>query len=60
MSLFTHMVKVLCQSSGTVTLKFHHLLSSSDYQNRKQLASEAEKIIGDEVAYNISTKNLKG
>ena len=59
MSLFTHMVKVLCQSSGTVTLKFHHLLSSSDYQNRKQLASKAEKIIGDEVAYNISTKNFK-
>ena len=60
MSLFSHIIKILCQSSGTATLKFHHLLSSGDFENRKRLASEAEKVIGDEVAYNISTESLYG
>ena len=54
MSLFSHIVKVLCLSSGSVTLKFHHLLSSKDYQNRKDFANDAKRIIEYEIVDNLS------
>ena len=56
MSLFLHILKVLCKSSGIISLNFHKLLKSDGFQNRKQLASKAEDIIRAELRLNIEKK----
>ena len=56
MSLFLHILKVLCKSSGIISLNFHKLLESDRFQNRKQLASKAEDIIRDELNFNIEKR----
>ncbi len=53
MSLLSHMIKILCKSSGSITLKFHEQLRSDNFRTRKHLAGQAEKIIGDEIARNV-------
>ena len=57
MSLIGHIIKVLCKSSGFITLKFHDLLKSDSFQDRKHLASKAEDIIRDEVLNNMKKKH---
>ena len=56
MSLFLNILKVLCKSSGTISLNFHMLLKSDSFQNRKQLAGKAEDIIRDEIRFNIAKR----
>ena len=57
MSLFAHIVKVLCLSSGSIQLKFHTLISSNDYPTRKHLAAAAETVIRNEIECNIKKSN---
>tara|TARA_B100000902_G_C27285877_1_gene904386 strand:+ start:747 stop:1601 length:855 start_codon:yes stop_codon:yes gene_type:complete len=57
MSLFAHIVKVLCLSSGSIQLKFHTLISSNDYPTRKHLAKAAETVIRNEIECNIKKSN---
>ena len=57
MSLFTHIVKVLCLSSGSIQLKFHTPIGSKDYPTRKQLATAAEAVIRSEIECNIKKSN---
>ena len=59
MSLFVNLIKVLCLSSGSVTLKFHDLLKSTKFQDRKHLAAKVERIIGDEIGKNIEKNSIK-
>jgi len=56
MSLFLNILKVLCKSSGIISLNFHMLLKSDSFQNRKQLASKAEDIIRHELNFNIEKR----
>ena len=57
MSLFAHIVKVLCLSSGSIQLKFHTLIASKDYPTRKHLAAAAETVIRNEINCNIKKSN---
>ena len=56
MSLFLHILKVLCKSSGIISLNFHKLLKSDSFHDRKQLASKAEDIIRDDLRFYIEKR----
>ena len=53
MSIITHIVKILCLSSGSVILKFHTPLDSKDFSNRKELTTAVESIISEDISDQI-------
>ena len=59
MSLFLNILKVLCKSSGIISLNFHTLLKSDSFLDRKQLASKAEDIIRAELRLNIEKNRIR-
>ena len=54
MSIISHIIKILCLSSGSVTLKFHKSLDSKNYINRKDIALAAENIISEYISTKLS------
>ena len=53
MSIISHIVKILCLSSGSVILKFHKPLDSKDFNNRKELTIAVESIISEDISDQI-------
>ena len=53
MSIISHIVKILCLSSGSVILKFHKPLDSKDFNNRKELTIAVESIISEDISNQI-------
>ena len=53
MSIISHIVKILCLSSGSVILKFHKPLDSEDFSNRKELTTAVESIISEDISDQI-------
>ena len=53
MSIISHIIKILCLSSGSVILKFHKPLDSKDFNNRKELTIAVESIISEDISNQI-------
>ena len=53
MSIISHIIKILCLSSGSVILKFHKPLDSKNFNNRKELTIAVESIISEDISNQI-------
>ena len=53
MSIISHIIKILCLSSGSVILRFHKPFDSKDFSNRKELAIAVESIISKDISNQI-------